>query len=139
MKFCVIGLGKFGYNVATTLANHGMEVIAIDSDMSIVTSIKDKVTHAICMHVTDEISLKSVGLEHIDTVIISIGDDFAQAVLITVLCKRKLDVKHVIARTTSELKKEVLQLIGADQIIMPEQEIGVRLANELSTHSSLKK
>lgn len=133
MKFCVIGLGKFGYSVAITLANNGMEVIAIDSDMSIVTSLKDKVTHAICMRVTDEASLKSVGIEHVDTVIISIGDDFAQAVLTTVLCKKKLGIEHVITRTTTELKKEVLQLIGADQIIMPEQEIGIRLANALSS------
>jgi trk system potassium uptake protein len=132
MKFCVIGLGKFGYSVATALANQGMEVIAIDSDMNIVTTIKDKVTHAICMRVTDEASLKSIGIEHVNTVIISIGDDFAQAVLTTVLCKKKLGIQHVIARTTSELKKEVLQLIGADKIIMPEQEIGIRLANSLS-------
>jgi trk system potassium uptake protein TrkA len=137
MKFCVIGLGKFGYSVATALANHGMEVIAIDSDMSIVMTIKDKVTHAICMRVTDEASLKSVGIEHVNTVIISIGDDFAQAVLTTVLCKKKLGISHVIARTTSELKKEVLQLIGADQIIMPEQEIGARLANALSESCKL--
>ena len=133
MKFCVIGLGKFGYSVAVTLAEQGMEVIAIDSDMAIVTNIRDKVTHAICMHVTDEASLKSIGLEHVHTVIISIGDDFAQAVLTTVLCKRKLGIEHVITRTTTELKKEVLQLIGADQIIMPEQEIGIRLANALSS------
>jgi trk system potassium uptake protein TrkA len=132
MNFCVIGLGKFGYSVATTLALRGMEVIAIDSDMSIVSSIKDKVTHAICMRVTDEASLKSIGIEHVNTVIISIGDDFAQAVLTTVLCKKKLGIQHVVARTTSELKKEILQLIGADQIIMPEQEIGVRLADSLS-------
>jgi trk system potassium uptake protein TrkA len=134
MKFCVIGLGKFGYSVAVTLANRGMEVIAIDSDMQIITAIKDQVTHAICMHVTDEASLKSIGIEHVNTVIISIGDDFAQAVLTTVLCKEKLGIKHVVARTTSELKKEVLRLIGADEIIMPEQEIGVRLAHSLSEH-----
>jgi trk system potassium uptake protein TrkA len=138
MKFCVIGLGKFGYSVATALANHGLEVIAIDSDMAIVSSIKDKVTHAICMRVTDEASLKSIGIEHVNTVIISIGDDFAQAVLTTVLCKKKLGIQQVIARTTSELKKEILQLIGADQIIMPEQEIGVRLANSLSSSSKIK-
>jgi trk system potassium uptake protein TrkA len=132
MKFCVIGLGKFGYSVATTLAHRGMEVIAIDSDMTIVTSIKDKVTHAICMRVSDEASLKSIGIEHVSTVIICIGDDFAQAILTTVLCKKKLGIGHVVARTTSELKKEILQLIGADQIIMPEQEIGIRLADSLS-------
>lgn len=137
MKFCVIGLGKFGYSVAITLTNQGMEVIAIDSDMMVVTSIKDKVTHAICMRVTDETSLKSIGIEHVNTVIISIGDDFAQAVLTTVLCKKKLGINHVVTRTTSELKKEVLQLIGADLIIMPEQEIGIRLANALSASCKL--
>ena len=132
MKFCVIGLGKFGYSVAVTLAEQGMEVIAIDSDMAIVTNIRDKVTHAICMHVTDEASLKSIGLEHVHTVIISIGDDFAQAVLTTVLCKKKLGMRACHYTNNHRIKKEVLQLIGANQIIMPEQEIGIRLANALS-------
>jgi trk system potassium uptake protein len=132
MKFCVIGLGKFGYKVATTLTQNGMEVMAIDNDMDIISTIKDLVTHAICMKVTDESELRTIGIEHIDTVIVGIGEDFAQAVLITLLLKKRLGIKHVITRATSELHKEILQLIGADQVIMPEQEIGIRVANTLS-------
>lgn len=133
MKCCVIGLGNFGYSVATTLAHSGNEVLAIDCDMEIVTRIKDSVTHAICMRVTDETTLLSAGIEHVDTVIVGIGEDFAQAVLITALLKKRLRIPHVITRARAELHKEILGLVGADQIVMPEQEIGIRLARSLSS------
>jgi len=70
MKFCVIGLGRFGYQVATVLAENGMEVLAIDSDESIVASIRDSVAHAIVMDVTDEASLRSIGVDEIDTIML---------------------------------------------------------------------
>lgn len=133
MKCCVIGLGNFGYSVASTLSDNGIEVLAIDLDMEIVTRIKDIVTHAICMRVTDETVLMSVGIEHIDTVIIGIGEDFAQAVLITALCKKRLNIPTVITRARTELHKDILLLIGADQVVMPEQEIGIRLARSISS------
>lgn len=133
MKFCVIGLGRFGYQVATILAENGAEVIAIDSNESIVASIKDLVTQAICMRVTDEASLRSVGMEEMDHVIVATGENFAQSILITALLKKRLKVPHVIARAINEIHKEILLLIGADQIILPEQEIGIRLADTLSS------
>lgn len=133
MKFCVIGLGRFGYQVATILAENGAEVIAIDSNESIVASIKDLVTQAICMRVTDEASLRSVGMEEMDHVIVATGENFAQSILITALLKKRLTVPHVIARAINEIHKEILLLIGADQIILPEQEIGMRLADTLSS------
>lgn len=132
MKFCVIGLGRFGYSVAVELAENDMEVMAIDSNESIVASIRDQVTQAICMHVTDESSLREVGVEEMDTVIVAMGENFAQSILMTALLKKRLKTPFVIARGINEIHKEILQLIGADRIILPEKEIGVRLADKLS-------
>ena len=132
MKFCVIGLGRLGYQVAITLAENGMEVMAIDSSESIVATIRDKVTQAICMRVTDEASMRSIGVDEMETVIVAMGENFAQSILITALIKKKLGVKTVIARAINDIHREVLQLVGADQTILPEKQIGIQLADRLS-------
>jgi len=133
MKFCVIGLGRFGYQIATVLADNGMEVMAIDSNEEIVASIRDQVTHAICMRITEEASLQSIGVEEIDTVIVAMGESFAQSILITALLKKRLKIPKVITRAINDIHKEILKLVGADQIILPEKEIGIRLADNLSS------
>lgn len=132
MKFCVIGLGRFGYHVAARLADNGMEVLAVDSNEAIVASIRDKVSQAICMRVTDEDALRSIGAEDMDTVIVAMGENFAQSILVTALLKHRLNIKKVITRSISEIHREILQLIGADEVILPEREEGRRLADSLS-------
>lgn len=133
MKFCVIGLGRLGYHVATGLAENGMEVLAVDSNESIVASIRDQVTQAICMRVNDESALRSIGIEEMDTVIVAMGENFAQSILITALLKKRLNIPTVIARAINEIHKDILQLVGADRIILPEKEIGIKLADNLSS------
>jgi len=133
MKFCIIGLGRFGYQLAVTLAENGMEVMAVDNNESIVSSIKDKVTHAICTHITDEQSLYNIGVEEMDAVIVAMGEAFAQTILITALLKKRLNVPYVIARAINDIHKEILELTGADRIILPEKEIGIKLADSLSS------
>lgn len=133
MKFGVIGLGRFGHDVATLLAENGMEVLAVDDNESIVASIRDHVTQAICMRVTDESSLRSIGIDEMDTVIVAMGENVAQSILITALLKKKLNVKKVITRAVSEIHKEILTLVGADQVILPEKEVGIHLADRLSS------
>lgn len=132
MKFCVIGLGHFGYHVATRLAENGMEVLGIDTNESVIASIRDQITQAVCMRVTDAASLRSVGVDEMDTVIVAMGENFAQAILLTALCKKKLNIPLVITRAINEMHKEILQLIGADRVVLPEQEIGIKLADNLS-------
>lgn len=132
MKFCIIGLGRFGYEVATTLAENGMEVLGIDGDETIIASIRDKITQAICMHASDETSLRSIGVDEMDVVIVAMGENFAQSVLISALLKKRLHVPRLIARAINEIHKEILELIGADQTVLPEQEIGRDLAEALS-------
>lgn len=135
-KFCVIGLGRFGYEVAVTLARHKMEVLAVDSSESIVNSVRDLVTQAVCTRITDEESLRNIGVDEIDVVIVAIGENFAQSILITALLKQKLGTKSVIVRSISELHREILQLIGAEFVILPEQAMGQRLAEQLALATS---
>ena len=133
MRFCVIGLGRFGYQIATVLADNGMEVMAIDSNEEIVTSIRDQVTQAICMRITDETSLQSIGVDEIDTVVVAMGESFAQSILITALLKKRLKIPKIITRAINDIHKEILKLVGADHIVLPEKEIGIRLADNLSS------
>lgn len=133
MKFCVIGLGRLGYQLATGLAENGMEVMAVDSNESIIASIRDKVTQAICLRVTDEESLRNIGVEEMDTVIVATGENFAQSILITALLKKRLNMPKVITRAIDDLHKDILKLVGADQVILPEKEIGIKLADNLSS------
>ncbi len=133
MKFCVIGLGRLGYQVATILVDNGMEVMAIDSNESIIASIRDNVTQAICIRITDEESLLSIGVDEMDTVIVAVGENFAQSILITALLKNKLNIKKVITRAINDIHKEILKLVGADRVILPEKEVGIRLADNLSS------
>lgn len=132
MKFCVIGLGRFGYQLAISLAKQGMEILAIDKDEAIVSSIKDKVTQAVCLHIRDEESLQSVGVEEMDTVIVAMGENFEQSVLITALLKKRLNIPYVIARSTYEIHDDILRLVGADKVVLPERYVGKRLAINLS-------
>lgn len=132
MKFCVIGIGRFGYEVAITLAENGMEVLAVDSSESLIASIRDKVTQAVCITVADEETLLSIGADQMDTVIVAMGENFAQSILITAILKQRLKVRNVIARSISEIHKEILTIIGADLVILPEKEVGKRLADRLS-------
>lgn len=132
MKFGVIGLGRFGYHVATTLAENNMEVLGVDRNESIVFSIRDQITQAICADLSDEASLRSIGMDEMDTVIVAMGENVSESVLITVLLKKKLNIPLIITRAINQIHKEILLLIGADRVILPEQEVAEKLANDLS-------
>jgi trk system potassium uptake protein len=133
MKCAVIGIGRFGYQLAISLAEQGIEVLAVDSNERIIASIRDKVTQAVCVRVTDESSLRDIGVEEMDTAVVSMGENFAQSILVTALLKRKLKTPRVIARSTSLIHKEILFLVGVDQVVFPEQESGIYLAEKLSS------
>lgn len=133
MKFGVIGLGRFGYQVATVLSENGMEVVAVDNNEPIVASISNQVTQALCMNVTDEAGLRAIGMDEMDTVVVAMGENFAGSILITALLKKKLNVPKVITRAINDIHKEIVTLVGADQVVLPEREIGIRLADNLSS------
>ncbi len=132
MKFCIIGLGRFGYNLAIFLSEQGNEVLAVDKSETLVSNIKDYVTQAICANVNDANTLLQIGIEDIQMVIVAVGEDFAQSTLITALLKKELKTPFVIARAINSIHETVLKLVGADQVILLEKEMAHKLAEKLS-------
>jgi len=129
-KFVVIGLGDFGMSVATNLAAKGADVIAIDQDMEVIEEVKDKVVYAARLDSTDERALKSLGIDKVDAAIISIGTNFEDTVLSSVLLLQ-MGIKKVIARASSKIQEKILKKLGVHQVITPEFEIAGRVANNL--------
>lgn len=131
-QFGVFGLGIFGKSVATNLMKEGMEVIAIDKIERNIEEIKNEVTQAAILDSTKEEALKALDIGNLDCAIVAIGDDMESSIL-TALLLKKLGVPKIIARATSEAHKQILTLIGVDEVVNPEEEIGLRLAKRLSS------
>ncbi len=136
-KFAVIGLGKFGMNVATTLFDKGAEVIAIDNNRELIDEISGRVSVAINMNSTDEKSLKANRIQDVDAVILAIGNNIEVSVLTTVILK-KLGVSNIYAKVDSKVHARILELLGVQNIIFPEEQIGKQLANSLISSSVLE-
>lgn len=130
MIVAVIGLGTFGAKTAMRLYEKGAEVIAIDKDEELVDRIKDRVTHAVSLDVTDERALRSVNISDVDVAVVAIGDHIEMSIL-AVTMLRKLGVGRVIARATSVLHEHVLHEIGASEIIKVEEEMGEIIASKI--------
>jgi len=131
-RYAVIGLGRFGNVLARRLAASGAEVIAIDMDKNLIEEIQESVSLAIRMDATDEKALRAQGIDKIDVAIVSMGQCFEASTLVTVILKQ-LGVAHVITRATTATRAKILKLIGADEIISPEEESAQRLAQRLLT------
>ncbi len=129
-RYGVIGLGRFGYTVATTLANSGAEVIAIDTDPNVINEVSNIVSVAVCMNSVDKEGLVAHGMDKADAVVVAIGQNFEANVLTTSILK-DLGVNKVVARAGTDIQKRILERIGADQVIFPEDAIGVRVAQSL--------
>jgi len=128
--FAVIGLGRMGSKVATSLTEGGVEVIAIDNDMRKVEEHKDLVGHAICLDSTDEDAMKKAGLQDVDVVIIALGNNVEANILTTALVK-DLGVSQIISRASSTLQERILKRMGADLVIFPEKAIAEQIARSL--------
>lgn len=130
MIVTVIGLGTFGAKTATRLFEKGAEVIAIDKSSELVDKIKDRVTHAVCIDVTDERAVRSTNISDIDVAIVAIGDNIETSIL-AVAMLRKLGVGKIIARATGKLHEHVLKEIGASEILKVEEEMGEIVASKI--------
>lgn len=133
MKFCIIGLGIFGKKVAEKLFEHGAEVLAVDYDQHEIAAIQNTVTQAICTEIVDIASLEAIGIDEIDIVIIAIGENIAQSILIAAIIKKRFQHVKVIARAASQTQKEILELLKVDQVVLPEEETASELADTLSS------
>lgn len=129
-QFVVIGLGRFGTSVAQTLSTLGHDVLAMDKDEHAVQVIMQDVTQAVQADARDEETLKALGVRNFDVAIVAIGDDLEANILITLMLK-EMGVPYVVTKAQNALHGKVLEKIGADKIIYPEQDMGFRLANNL--------
>lgn len=136
-SYIVIGLGLFGQAVARQLCTLGAEVLAMDVRSDLVQQVSGDVTHAVVGDAQDKEVLRALGAREFDCAILAIGDDLAASVLITMNLK-ELGVPYLVCKAHDETHRRVLEKLGADRVVIPEQEHAQRLARSLHSHNVLE-
>ncbi|MFW6182720.1 MAG: potassium channel family protein [Chloroflexota bacterium] len=137
-EYAIIGLGRFGASLARALMENGNSVLGIDNDAQLVQRISTELTHAAILDATDESALRDVDITSFETVIVAIGADFENNLLTTVALKN-LGVSHVISKAVTNRQREILLRVGADRVVQPEHDAGIRLAEELMAPTVLER
>lgn len=132
----VIGLGRFGSSLARTLAMLGCQVMAIDSRQENVEELADSVTQALQMDASDEQAFQQIGAGNFDIAVVATGADQNASVIVTLMCK-EVGIPFVVAKANSELHAKILYKIGADKVVFPERDMGIRVARTLFSQSVL--
>ena len=135
-SYLVIGLGLFGSALATQLCGLGAEVLAMDVRSDLVQQVANSVTHAVVGDAQDKEILRSLGARNFDCAIIAIGDDLAASVLVTMNLK-ELEVPYIVCKAHDETHRRVLEKLGVDRVVIPEQEHAQRLGRSLYRHNVL--
>ncbi len=129
-SYAVFGLGRYGRAVAEELIKNGAEVLAVDKNESLVNNAIEKIPFCRCADVTDAAVIKQLGISNIDVVIVSMAHNLEASVMATILCK-EAGVETVIVKCADETQQKVLRRVGADKVVLPENESGIRLAKNL--------
>ena len=129
-EFVVFGLGRFGKSIATTLAEGGCEVLVVDNDEDKIHEVADVVTYAVKADVCDAESMESLGVSNFDGAIVAIGENLEASVMVTILAK-EMGIPFVLAKAQTEIHAKVLRKVGADKVVFPEKETGMRIAHNL--------
>lgn len=129
-SYAVFGLGRYGAAVAKELVAHGMDVIAVDSDERIVNDVADELPICKCADITDPDVIRQLAIANVDVVIIAMANNLEASVMAVTLCK-EVGVETVIAKCANEMHQKILTRVGADQVVFPENESGIRLAKNL--------
>ncbi len=135
-KFAVIGLGQFGKAIALTLANSGGDVLAIDSHEENVQAVAEDVSHAVTLDASDKKALKAQNIQDMDAVVVAIGEDF-ESLLLCCVVLLELKVKRIIARARGKQQRIILEKIGIKEVLSPEDEVGILVAERLLNPSLL--
>ena len=135
-SYVVIGLGRFGQTLARQLCMLGAEVLAMDVSNDLVQQVADDVTHAVVGDAQDKDVLRALGVRDFDCAIVAIGSDLAASVL-TVMNLQELEVPYIICKAHDETHRRVLEKLGVDRVVIPEQENAARLARSLNSHNVL--
>ena len=135
-SYIVVGMGRFGSEVARQLYKQGCEVMAMDLSSELIQQISGDVTHAVVGDAQDKSVLKALGVGSFDCAVVGIGDNLAASVLVTMNMK-ELGVKQVVCKAFDDTHRRVLEKLGADRVVIPEFENAVRLAKSLATPNVL--
>ena len=122
-QFLIVGLGHFGTGVAKELYRMGHQVLGVDIDESSVEAMSDYLTHGLVGDVTHESFLRSLGASNFDAIIVGISSDY-EASILTVMTAKELGVKRIIAKASGENHMKVLYRLGADKVVIPEEDVG---------------
>lgn len=136
-RYAVIGLGRFGMTVATILAEYGMEVLAIDRKQELIDEVSSRVANAVCMDATDETALRTLNLNEMDAVIIGIGSDIQECILTAAILK-KIGVSMIYSKVEDRLHGRIMELIGVQHVLLPEEIVGNQLAKKLISTNILE-
>jgi len=128
--YAVFGLGRYGIAVARELVHNGVEVIAVDMDERIINAAIDELPICKCADITDPEVIRQLGISNVDVVIIAMANNLEASVMAVTLCK-EIGVKTVIAKSANEMHQKILNRVGADKVVFPENESGIRLAKNL--------
>ncbi|MFO7609021.1 MAG: TrkA family potassium uptake protein [Candidatus Krumholzibacteriia bacterium] len=137
LKVVVIGLGRFGATVAVELTRRGAEVLAVDRNIRLVEEVSDQVTVAVGFDGADRANLEAYDVGSMDVAVVAVGTNFEASVLVAMHCKA-LGVRTVYAKALTPLQAEVLQRVGADHIVRPEEDMGLRLAEYLDKEKAVE-
>ena len=135
-NFAIVGLGRFGGSICRTLIEAGQEVLAIDSNEDRVNEYMNIATHAVVANAQDEMTLRSLGIRNFDHVIVAIGEDIQASILVTLMVK-EMGVPNILAKAQNEYHARVLEKIGADRVVHPERDMGIRIAHNLVSKNIL--
>ena len=136
-SFCIIGLGRFGQTLAVNLAHTDHQVLVIDEDDDIVNAMSDIVTNAVVGDPTNEAVLRAAGVSDYDCAVVASAENINDSILITLILK-EMGVKQVVSRAASDQHRRVLEKIGADMVVFPEQDMGEKLVNILDRNNVLE-
>ncbi|WEG72903.1 potassium channel family protein [Vagococcus intermedius] len=135
-NFAIIGLGRFGGSLCETLIESGQEVLAIDRDEDRINEYMNIATHAVVANAQDEMTLRSLGLRNFEHVIVAIGEDIQASILVTLMAK-EMGVPNVTAKAQDSYHAKVLYKIGADNVVHPERDMGIKVAHNLVSKNIL--
>ncbi len=131
-QFAVLGLGRFGQSIAKTFVDNGCDVLCVDKSIEAVNEMSKYASNVTRADVADVHAMAALGLNNFDVIIIAIGENMEAAIMATLIAK-EMGVKTVITKAKSDIQKSILQKVGADRVVLPERDMGVRIATNLIT------
>ncbi len=135
-QFAVIGLGRFGISMVKSLAEYGVNILACDTDEENLHAVCGYATHMVKADAADEDAMAKLGIGNFDVVILAMGEDF-QASLMATMTAKELGAKFIVVKAYGHREKKIFESVGADLVVVPEQEMGAKLAHRLTNPNVL--